>query len=85
MHAGSSPGFMIGGIVEAFGRNYNLGEGRYFVVEGDEYDTAFFDKDSKFLHYRPDYAIITSIEFDHADIFSRSGGDQRMHFPVLFG
>jgi len=68
-HAGKSPGFMIGGIVEAFGRNYALGEGRYFVVEGDEYDTAFFDKDSKFLHYRPDYAILTSIEFDHADIF----------------
>jgi UDP-N-acetylmuramate: L-alanyl-gamma-D-glutamyl-meso-diaminopimelate ligase len=68
--AGSSPGFMIGGIVEAFGRNYNLGQGRYFVVEGDEYDTAFFDKGSKFLHYQPDYAIVTSIEFDHADIFS---------------
>jgi UDP-N-acetylmuramate: L-alanyl-gamma-D-glutamyl-meso-diaminopimelate ligase len=68
--AGSSPGFMIGGIVEAFQRNYNLGQGRYFVVEGDEYDTAFFDKDSKFLHYQPDYAIVTSIEYDHADIFS---------------
>ena len=61
-HAGYSPGFMIGGIVEAFGRNYNLGRGSYFVVEGDEYDTAFFDKGSKFLHYRPDYAIITSVE-----------------------
>lgn len=71
--AGSSPGFMIGGIVEAFGRNSNVGEGPYFVVEGDEYDTAFFDKNSKFLHYRPDYAIITSIEFDHADIFSDLG------------
>ncbi|MDH3328006.1 MAG: UDP-N-acetylmuramate:L-alanyl-gamma-D-glutamyl-meso-diaminopimelate ligase [Desulfobulbaceae bacterium] len=69
-NAESSPGFMIGGIVEAFARNYSLGEGPYFVVEGDEYDTAFFDKGSKFLHYRPDYAIITSVEFDHADIFS---------------
>ncbi|MDW7771828.1 MAG: UDP-N-acetylmuramate:L-alanyl-gamma-D-glutamyl-meso-diaminopimelate ligase [Desulfobulbaceae bacterium] len=69
-HAGASPGFMIGGIVEAFSRNYALGGGEYFVVEGDEYDTAFFDKGSKFLHYRPDYAIITSVEFDHADIFS---------------
>jgi UDP-N-acetylmuramate: L-alanyl-gamma-D-glutamyl-meso-diaminopimelate ligase len=69
-NAGASPGFMIGGIVEAFGRNYTIGNGKYFVVEGDEYDTAFFDKHSKFLHYRPDYAIITSIEFDHADIFT---------------
>lgn len=68
--AGAGPGFMIGGIVEAFGRNYTLGAGKYFVVEGDEYDTAFFDKHSKFLHYRPDFAIITSIEFDHADIFT---------------
>ncbi len=69
-NAESSPGFMIGGIVETFSRNYALGQGPYFVVEGDEYDTAFFDKGSKFLHYRLDYAIITSIEFDHADIFS---------------
>lgn len=68
--AGAGPGFMIGGIVEAFGRNYTIGKGKHFVVEGDEYDTAFFDKHSKFLHYRPDYAIITSIEFDHADIFT---------------
>lgn len=67
--AGSDPGFMIGGIVEAFGRNFNIGEGNYFVTEGDEYDTAFFDKVSKFLHYKPEYAILTSIEFDHADIF----------------
>jgi UDP-N-acetylmuramate: L-alanyl-gamma-D-glutamyl-meso-diaminopimelate ligase len=67
--AGASPGFMIGGIVEAFGRNYRIGRGDYFVVEGDEYDTAFFNKVSKFLHYRPHYAILTSIEFDHADIF----------------
>ena len=68
--AGSSPGFMIGGIVEEFSRNYAIGQGRYFVVEGDEYDTAFFDKNSKFLRYHPDVAIITSIEFDHADIFT---------------
>lgn len=67
--AGASPGFMIGGIVEAFGRNFRVGEGEYFVVEGDEYDTAFFNKVSKFLHYRPHHAILTSIEFDHADIF----------------
>ena len=68
--AGCSPGFLIGGIVEAFARNYRLGEGEYFVVEGDEYDTAFFNKVSKFLHYRPQYAILTSVEFDHADIFA---------------
>ena len=67
--AGDSPGFMIGGIVEAFGKNYRIGTGDYFVVEGDEYDTAFFNKVSKFLHYRPHHAILTSIEFDHADIF----------------
>jgi len=68
--AGRSPGFLIGGIVEAFGRNYRLGDGEEFVVEGDEYDTAFFNKVSKFLHYRPHCAILTSIEFDHADIFA---------------
>ena len=67
---GQAPGFMIGGIVQEFGRNFALGSGRYFVVEGDEYDTAFFDKGSKFFHYRPDFAILTSIEFDHADIFA---------------
>ena len=67
--AGASPGYMIGGIVEVFGRNFRIGDGDFFVVEGDEYDTAFFNKVSKFLHYRPDCAILTSIEFDHADIF----------------
>jgi len=68
--ADSSPGFLIGGIVEAFGRNYRIGDGEFFVVEGDEYDTAFFNKVSKFLHYQPYCAILTSIEFDHADIFA---------------
>jgi len=68
--AGADPGFMIGGIVQQFGANYRIGTGSCFVTEGDEYDTAFFDKESKFLHYRPDIAIITSLEFDHADIFS---------------
>lgn len=63
------PTFMIGGIVREFGANFRIGKGEYFVSEGDEYDTAFFDKESKFLHYRPDIAIITSVEFDHADIF----------------
>ena len=68
--AGRDAGFMIGGLVQAFGRNYNLGNGQYFVVEGDEYDTAFFDKGPKFLHYQPHIAILTSIEFDHADIYA---------------
>ena len=67
--AGNSPGFMIGGLVQAFGRNFNTSDGPFFVLEGDEYDTAFFDKGPKFLHYQPEIAIITSIEFDHADIY----------------
>lgn len=68
--AGATPGFMIGGLVEAFGRNSNLSDSPYFVIEGDEYDTAFFNKVSKFHHYRPHCAILTSVEFDHADIFA---------------
>ncbi len=64
------PTFMIGGIVREFNANFRLGNGPHFISEGDEYDTAFFDKESKFLHYRPDIAIITSVEFDHADIFA---------------
>lgn len=68
--AGLSPGFMIGGILKGYERNYQIGKGPYFVIEGDEYDTAFFDKGPKFLHYRPHYAVLTSIEFDHADIYA---------------
>lgn len=67
--AGLDPGFMIGGMVNNFESNFRTGKGPYFVVEGDEYDTAFFDKGPKFLHYRPRIVILTSIEFDHADIF----------------
>jgi UDP-N-acetylmuramate: L-alanyl-gamma-D-glutamyl-meso-diaminopimelate ligase len=67
--AGREPGFFIGGIPQNFGRSFRLGSGREFVVEGDEYDTAFFDKKSKFLHYRPSHVLLTGIEFDHADIF----------------
>ncbi len=66
---GADPTFMIGGILRAFNSNYRIGSGPFFVAEGDEYDTAFFDKVSKFLHYRPEVAVITSLEFDHADIF----------------
>ncbi|MBK5100429.1 MAG: UDP-N-acetylmuramate:L-alanyl-gamma-D-glutamyl-meso-diaminopimelate ligase [Desulfobacteraceae bacterium] len=67
--AGIKPGFMIGGIPHNFQRNFQQGEGPYFVIEGDEYDTAFFDKRPKFLHYSPWATILTSIEFDHADIY----------------
>ena len=67
--AGMAPGFMIGGIPLNFQKNFKLGEGNLFVIEGDEYDTSFFDKGPKFLHYSPWAVIITSIEFDHADIY----------------
>jgi UDP-N-acetylmuramate: L-alanyl-gamma-D-glutamyl-meso-diaminopimelate ligase len=67
--AGLDPGFMIGGIPLNFRQNFKTGSGPYFVIEGDEYDTAFFDKGPKFLHYRPWVVILTSIEFDHADIY----------------
>jgi UDP-N-acetylmuramate: L-alanyl-gamma-D-glutamyl-meso-diaminopimelate ligase len=66
---GLDPSFMIGGILKNFDSNYRLGGGSYFVVEGDEYDTAFFDKGPKFLHFRPQATVLTSVEFDHADIF----------------
>jgi len=67
--AGLDPGFMIGGIPVNFQTNFKAGKGKYFVIEGDEYDTAFFDKGPKFLHYSPWAVILTSIEFDHADIY----------------
>jgi len=67
--AGLSPSFLVGGIPLDFGRNFGLGEGRHFVIEGDEYDTAFFDKKAKFFHYRPVHAVVTSLEYDHADIY----------------
>jgi UDP-N-acetylmuramate: L-alanyl-gamma-D-glutamyl-meso-diaminopimelate ligase len=68
-HAGRHPNFLIGGVAENFGRSFGLGGGDEFVLEGDEYDTAFFDKGPKFLHYHPREIIITSLEFDHADIY----------------
>ncbi len=67
--AGMQPSFLIGGIAENFGSSFHLGHGKHFVLEGDEYDTAFFDKGPKFLHYFPDAIILTSVEFDHADIY----------------
>ena len=68
--AGMKPGFLIGGIPQNFGISARLGSGSaFFVIEADEYDTAFFDKRSKFVHYRPRTAILNNLEFDHADIF----------------
>src|SRR6201984_3026532 len=71
--AGREPSFLIGGIAENFGSSFALGEGKHFILEGDEYDTAFFDKGPKFLHYFPDSVILTSVEFDHADIYKDLG------------
>jgi len=67
--AGLQPSFLVGGIAENFGSSFQLGQGKHFILEGDEYDTAFFDKGPKFLHYFPDAVILTSVEFDHADIY----------------
>ena len=69
-YAGLSPGFLIGGVPGNFGISARLGGSKYFVVEADEYDTAFFDKRSKFVHYRPRTLVVNNIEYDHADIFS---------------
>jgi UDP-N-acetylmuramate: L-alanyl-gamma-D-glutamyl-meso-diaminopimelate ligase len=67
--AGRDPSLLVGGIAANFGSSYRLGQGREFVIEGDEYDSAFFDKTAKFLKYLPDIAIVNNIEFDHADIY----------------
>ena len=67
--AGFQPNFLIGGIAENFGSSFKLGKGEIFVIEGDEYDTAFFDKGPKFLHYLPESVILNNCEFDHADIY----------------
>ncbi len=69
-YAGLNPGFLIGGVPENFGLSARLGDSPFFVVEADEYDTAFFDKRSKFVHYHPRTAILNNLEFDHADIFA---------------
>src|SRR5207248_8903481 len=67
--AGRDPSLMVGGESLDFGGNYKLGHGEWFVIEGDEYDTAFFDKGPKFLHYRPQALLLTAVEFDHADMY----------------
>lgn len=81
--AGLNPGFLIGGVPLNFGVSARLGDARYFVVEADEYDTAFFDKRSKFVHYRPRTAILNNLEFDHADIFPDLPAIQRQFHHLV--
>ncbi|SMF94952.1 UDP-N-acetylmuramate: L-alanyl-gamma-D-glutamyl-meso-diaminopimelate ligase [Methylomagnum ishizawai] len=81
--AGLNPGFLIGGVPLDFGVSARIGGRRYFVVEADEYDTAFFDKRSKFVHYRPRTAILNNLEFDHADIFPDLAAIQRQFHHLV--
>ncbi len=81
--AGLSPGFLIGGVPENFGISARLGSTPFFIIEADEYDTAFFDKRSKFIHYRPRTLAINNLEFDHADIFSNLAAIQRQFHHLL--
>jgi UDP-N-acetylmuramate: L-alanyl-gamma-D-glutamyl-meso-diaminopimelate ligase len=67
--AGLNPSFMVGGVVQNFGVSFRVTDGEYFIIEGDEYDTAYFDKGPKFMHYLPELAVVNNIEFDHADIY----------------
>jgi UDP-N-acetylmuramate: L-alanyl-gamma-D-glutamyl-meso-diaminopimelate ligase len=82
-HAGAKPGFLVGGVPENFSVSARLGEGRAFVIEADEYDTAFFDKRSKFVHYRPRVAILNNLEYDHADIFPDLAAIQRQFHHLV--
>jgi UDP-N-acetylmuramate: L-alanyl-gamma-D-glutamyl-meso-diaminopimelate ligase len=76
-HAGLNPSYLIGGIPTNLGQGARFTDGEWFIIEGDEYDTAFFDKRSKFVHYLPEVAILNNLEFDHADIFSDVAAVQR--------
>src|ERR1044071_9148858 len=76
-HAGLEPGFLIGGVPGNFPVSARLGGRRFFVIEADEYDTAFFDKRAKFVHYRPRTVILNNLEFDHADIYENLGAIQK--------
>ncbi|KFX67553.1 UDP-N-acetylmuramate:L-alanyl-gamma-D-glutamyl-meso-diaminopimelate ligase [Pseudomonas taeanensis MS-3] len=82
-HAGMSPGFLIGGVPQNFGISARLGGTPFFVVEADEYDSAFFDKRSKFVHYRPRTAILNNLEFDHADIFADLAAIERQFHHLV--
>jgi UDP-N-acetylmuramate: L-alanyl-gamma-D-glutamyl-meso-diaminopimelate ligase len=81
--AGLKPGFLVGGVPLNFGVSARLGEGAPFVIEADEYDTAFFDKRSKFVHYRPRTAVLNNLEFDHADIFDSLADIERQFHHLL--
>ena len=81
--AGMAPGFLVGGVPGNFGVSARLGEGKPFVIEADEYDTAFFDKRSKFVHYRPRIAILNNLEYDHADIFPDVAAIQRQFHHLV--
>ncbi len=81
--AGLAPGFLVGGVPLDFGVSARLGDGHCFVIEADEYDTAFFDKRSKFVHYRPRTAVLNNLEFDHADIFDDLAGIERQFQHLL--
>lgn len=81
--AGMLPGFLVGGVPGNFGVSARLGAGRSFVIEADEYDTAFFDKRSKFVHYRPRIAILNNLEYDHADIFPDVAAIQRQFHHLV--
>jgi UDP-N-acetylmuramate: L-alanyl-gamma-D-glutamyl-meso-diaminopimelate ligase len=82
-YAGLNPGFLVGGVPENFACSARLGDGPFFVVEADEYDTAFFDKRSKFVHYHPRTLILNNLEFDHADIFEDLAAIQRQFHHLL--
>lgn len=79
---GKDPSYLIGGVPQGFGKGFHVGKGNHFIIEGDEYDTAYFDKRPKFLSYRPTSAIITSVEFDHIDIYDDMD-DYRQAFQYL--
>ncbi|MBU6438166.1 MAG: UDP-N-acetylmuramate:L-alanyl-gamma-D-glutamyl-meso-diaminopimelate ligase, partial [Betaproteobacteria bacterium] len=81
--AGREPGFLVGGVPQNFGVSARLGTGRAFVVEADEYDTAFFDKRSKFVHYGPRTAVLNNLEYDHADIFDDLGAIERQFHHLV--
>lgn len=82
-HTGRQPGFLVGGVPLNFGVSARLGAGAPFVIEADEYDTAFFDKRSKFVHYRPRTVILNNLEFDHADIFDDLGAIERQFHHLV--
>jgi UDP-N-acetylmuramate: L-alanyl-gamma-D-glutamyl-meso-diaminopimelate ligase len=82
-HAGLEPGFLIGGVPTNFGCTARLGSAPYFVIEADEYDTAFFDKRAKFVHYRPRTAILNNLEYDHADIYPDVAAIRRQFNQLL--